>query len=488
MPTEEDKDTGPFPGDVTGKLKAKAAALGFTLAGILPAGPSETHGFYLEWLKAGYAGEMAYLHRHADLKRNPSALLPAAPLHSTPSLVALAHPYPAQELPPDAGNDGFQGRISRYARGTDYHKMVSGKLASLAEWLESETGTPVLSRGFVDSGPVMEREMAARAGLGWVGKNAMLIHWEQGSWLFLAELLVLLPLTPDRPRRPGKARTGRGNSSGNSIAAGNGSGNGSGNGTENSTENSTEIRTDAGSLAERLGLIESCGSCTACIDACPTGAIVAEKTVDSRLCISYLTIELKGPIPMSLREGMGDWVFGCDVCQEVCHWNQKTQQKKAAKEKTSQQKAPHPKTAKADAAAIQGNGESLRLDLAGLLGLDDDAFRQRFRETAIWRTKRRGLLRNAAIALGNLVGKGMAGGSEGTGSGEAFRSAREALGGAMGDPEPLVRGAAAWALGRFQGDETARETLSKALAGESHPQVREEITGALHKIEIARPG
>ena len=130
----------------------------------------------------------------------------------------------------------------------------------------------------------------------------------------------------------------------------------------------------------------------------------------------------------------------------------------------------------------------MRLDLAGLLGLDDDAFRQRFRETAIWRTKRRGLLRNAAIALGNLVGKGMAGGSEGTGSGEAFRSAREALGGAMGDPEPLVRGAAAWALGRFQGDETARETLSKALAGESHPQVREEITGALHKIEIARPG
>ena len=152
MPTEEDKDTGPFPRDVTGKLKAKAAALGFTLAGILPAGPSETHGFYLEWLEAGYAGEMTYLHRHADLKRNPSALLPGAALTSTPSLVALAYPYPAQEPPPDTGNDGFRGRISRYARGADYHQTVSSKLASLVEWLETETGTTVLTRGFVDSG------------------------------------------------------------------------------------------------------------------------------------------------------------------------------------------------------------------------------------------------------------------------------------------------------------------------------------------------
>ncbi len=453
MPTAENKNTGTFPGEVTGKLKAKAAELGFTLTGILPAGLSETHQFYLKWLEAGYAGEMAYLHRHADLKRNPSALLPSAPLPSTPSLVALAHPYPAQEHPPDAGNEGFRGRISRYARGTDYHKTVSSKLASLAEWLETETGTPVLSRGFVDSGPVLEREMAARAGLGWVGKNAMLIHWEQGSWLFLAELLVHLPLAPDRPRRHPKARAGAGNGTG------------------------------AGSLAERLGLKESCGTCTACIDACPTGAIVAEKTVDSRLCISYLTIELKGPIPISLRKGLGDWVFGCDVCQEVCPWNQKKPNQKTPTHETPNQKPP-----KADATAIRETGESLRLDLAGLLGLDDDAFRKRFRDTAIWRTKRRGLLRNAAIALGNLAGDGMAGGSEGTGSGEGFRSAREALAGAMRDPEPLVRGAAAWALGRFQGDETARGVLSNALAGESHPQVREEITGALREMEIARPG
>lgn len=456
MHTAENKEKGAGPGDLTEKLKAKAAELGFTLAGILPAGPSETHRFYLEWLEAGYAGEMAYLHRHADLKRNPSVLLPGAALTSTPSLVALAYPYPAQEPPPDTGNDGFRGRISRYARGTDYHKTVSSKLASLADWLETETGTTVLTRGFVDSGPVMEREMAARAGLGWVGKNAMLIHWEQGSWLFLAELLVDLPLAPDPPKNHGKTHGDTGN--------------------------------DAGSLAGQLGLRESCGSCTACIDACPTGAIVGEKTVDSRLCISYLTIELKGPIPMSLREGMGDWVFGCDVCQEVCPWNQKTPNQETPKQRMPNQKAP-----KADATARQGHGESLRLDLAGLLGLDDDAFRQRFRDTAIWRTKRRGLLRNAAIALGNLVGHGMTGNSEGTGSGEgtvsgvSFLSARDALAGAIRDPEPLVRGAAAWALGRFRGDETAHGVLNNALAGEAHSQVREEITGALREIEIPQP-
>ena len=480
MHTPDTKKTGTVPRGITEKLKAKAAELGFTLSGILPAGLSETHRFYLKWLEAGYAGEMAYLHRHASLKRNPSALLPSAPLNFTPSLVALAHPYPAQESPADAGNDGFRGRISRYARGTDYHKTISSKLASLAEWLETEIGTPVLSRGFVDSGPVLEREMAARAGLGWVGKNAMLIHWEQGSWLFLAELLVHLPLVPDRPRNPPKARSGAGNDA------------------ENSMGNSTP----PGSLAERLGLRESCGSCTACIDACPTGAIVAEKTVDSRLCISYLTIELKGPIPVSLRKGLGDWIFGCDVCQEVCPWNRMTPNQKTPNQKTPNQETQSQKAAtheapkpKADVAGLRGDGEALRLDLAGLLGLDDDAFRERFRDTAIWRTKRRGLLRNAAIALGNLVGDGMAGGfgegggiGAGGGPGEVFEPAREALAGAMGDPEPLVRGAAAWALGRFQGDETARTILSKTLAGESHPQVREEITSALREMEITRPG
>ena len=389
-----------------GKLKHKASQLGFALVGIVPVSPTRTHGFYQNWLGQGHAGKMGYLHRHAGFKRDPALLLPTAR-----SLIALAHPYPGT-LPPEIGGESLRGRVSRYALGQDYHDVLKTKLHRLAGWLGAESGGPLEYRAMVDSAPLMEREFAARAGLGWVGKNAMLIHWELGSWVFLAELLVDLELAADVPPRPRAAQ---------------------------------------GKPGDPLDLRESCGTCTACIEACPTGAIVANKTVDSRRCISYLTIELKGAIAAPLREPMGDWVFGCDICQEVCPWNRK---------------APP-----ARETAFEGATESSRPSLIALLALDEAAFRERYRGTPLGRPKRRGILRNAAIALGNLGAKETRPGMR--------ASARQALSGALMDPEPLVRGAAAWALGRLEGDEPARGVLMEALDRETEGEVREELRAAL---------
>ncbi|MCZ6748157.1 MAG: DUF1730 domain-containing protein [SAR324 cluster bacterium] len=408
---------------LTDQIKAEARRLGFERVGIVPAGPALTHGYYRDWLAEGYAGEMAYLHRHAVPKAHATGLLSSAR-----SVICLALNYrPPEPAGNAAAGAALRGRVSRYAWGGDYHDLLHERLERLAAFIETHAGGTVHRRGAVDSAPFMEREWAVRAGLGWVGKNAMLIDWELGSYLFLAELLTDLVLDYDEP--PAAPRSA---------------------GREPRRDRGAENGGGAPALAVAdLGLRESCGSCTACIDACPTEAIVADKTVDARRCISYLTIELKGPIPADLREGVGDWIFGCDVCQEVCPWNRHT-----------------PETREA---AFLGNSSRAVPALPELLALDESGFRERFRGTPIWRTRRRGLLRNTAIALGNAAP---------TATPASAVTAIGALATALGDAEPVVRGAAAWALGRYGGT-AAREALAGALATDTDPAVQAEAKLAL---------
>jgi len=432
-----EKAPSPAPGLPEQRLRDYGLSLGFSQVGIAAPGPSLTGGAYDAWLDAGYAGEMAYLHRHAPLKAHPAALLPEAA-----SLVLVALPYHSPEpAPPPPGEARLHGRVSRYAWGREYHTVMREKLAQVAAFLEREAGRPLRCRPFVDSAPVLEREWAARAGLGWVGRNANLIHPRLGSWFFLGGLLVDLPLTPDVPEPP--------------------------------RPESPPSRL-AGAVAHGpLHMRELCGTCTACLRACPTGAIVADRTVDARRCISYLTIELKGAVPAPLRPLLGDWVFGCDVCQTVCPWN-------------SGAEAPHTPTDANVLPAPPGAGPHSASErawprLAHWLGLDEAGFRRAFRETPLARPRRRGLLRNAALALGNQA-SGLA--QAAPEARAAFLSeAVPALRGALRDEEPLVRGAAAWALGRFSGGE-GRADLRAALAQESHPEVLSEIQAAL----AAAPG
>jgi epoxyqueuosine reductase len=309
-------------------------------------------------------------------------------LDGTRSLLMLALNY--RTLDPDQRIAG-QGRVARYAWGADYHDVIHHRLKQLAEWLRAQRPGAMV-RGVVDSAPLMERELAQLAGLGWIGKNTLLLHRELGSWFFLAALLTDVELDYD-----------------------------------------TKHETD------------HCGTCTACLDACPTGAFVAPYVLDSRRCISYLTIELRQLVPRDLRPGVGDWLFGCDVCQEVCPWNQRA-----------------PRT---DDSALTPILEHGAVDLAELFSLDEDAFRDRFRRTPLWRPKRRGLLRNAAIALGNQLEP----------------AALPALIRGLQDSEPVVRGASAWALGRFAAFNIAgaREALVAASEEEFDESVCEEINAAL---------
>ncbi|MBI4081891.1 MAG: DUF1730 domain-containing protein [Candidatus Lambdaproteobacteria bacterium] len=428
-------------------LKAEARRLGFAGCGIVAlgdpagagavapaqAGAAWSHPFYERWLAAGYAGAMAYLHRHAAPKRHPATLLPGAR-----SLIALTHPYGVPEPPRPAG--GLHGRVSRYAWGRDYHDVLAEKVEHLAAFLQARLGQPLRHAVAVDAKPLLEREYAARAGLGWVGKNACLIHWEQGSWLFLAELLVDAALAPDEPQaaRP-PARAARPPEAEAGAAHGD---------------------------PPRWALKESCGSCTACLDACPTGAIVAPKTVDARRCISYLTIELKGPIPEPLRPALGGWVFGCDICQDVCPWNHRASE-------VGQPVIREP--------AFQAAPERAFPALAELLALDEAGFRARFAGTPLLRPRRRGLLRNAAVALGNLTPP--AGAPD---PGGLRPPALAALRRALADPEPLLRGTAAWALGRI-GGRAARETLAARLPDETDATAAAELRRALAGLgEAAR--
>ena len=371
------------PSSLTHLLREKAKELGFDLVGAIPVSRSKTIDVYNSWLKKGYAGSMEYLERHAKLKEDPRQLLP-----ETMSLFALGFNYNTVEPSSQIQNPEI-GYISRYAWGDDYHQLLRSKLSKLENYLCSELNAGMLSRSFVDSGPILEREIAQRAGLGWIGKHSNLINWEKGSWYFLAELLVDVPLETNLPF----------------------------------------TRVD-------------CGTCTICIEACPTDAIIADRSVDARRCISYLTIELKGAIPLELRPKMGNLIFGCDICQEVCPWN------KEAPKSPESKLLPRP--------------ENVAPELTELMKLDQSAFSERFRNSPIKRTKRRGLLRNVAIALGNW----------------AHESAIPALSQGLQDSEPLIRSHAAWALGRISASQ-AKIKLKAAKKNEKVSTVLEEIEAAL---------
>jgi epoxyqueuosine reductase len=243
-------------------VKNEAAAAGFDLCGIAPAAAFPELTFLREWLARGYAGEMHYMHRTADRRADVRNVLPGAL-----SVISLGVVYNTDRPYSTENADPTRAALARYAWGDDYHVVIEQRLAALLERLRAIAGDGFDARAYVDTGPVQERVYAQHAGLGWIGKNTCLINAELGSWIFLAAVVTTLPLEPDPPA------------------------------------------------------LDHCGTCTLCIDACPTGAIVEPHVLDSTRCLSYLTIELKGPIPAAHRQAIGEHAYGCDICQEVCPWN-----------------------------------------------------------------------------------------------------------------------------------------------------------------------
>jgi epoxyqueuosine reductase len=343
----------PSAGSLEQRIKAQGYGLGFDLVGIASLGPAATAPEFHDWLARGYAGDMAYLERGAEKRRDTR--LPVAGVRSA-IVVAL-----------DYGGREPAGPVARYARGDDYHDVMDARLRQLHAQVNAWAGREVAGKPYVDTGPILERDLARRAGLGWFGKNTMLINPGIGSFFFLGALLLDLDLQPDAPFE-----------------------------------------------AER------CGSCTRCLDACPTDALLAPGVLDARRCISYLTIELRGAIPMDLREAMGSLVYGCDICQDVCPWNVKF-----ARE------LDEPAFASRSAFGA-GDARTLAREL---LAMSQEEFSTRFTGSPMKRAKLRGLKRNAAVVLGNI--------------GATEDAAVLEL--ALDDAEPLVREHAAWALARIVG-------------------------------------
>jgi len=362
----------------------EARQLGFDLMGIALPAPPTTLERYQTWLASGFHGEMAYLARPDAIAKRADLSLIQPGLRS---VVTVGANYHTVALPPDQRDDPSRGIFASYAWGDEYHELFASRLHRLAAFIQGLCEEPVAYRAYVDTGPVLERELAVRGGLGFVGKNTNLIHPEMGSWLLLGELLLAIELPATQP----------------SPAQG------------------------------------TCGGCTRCLDACPTGALVAPYVLDARRCISYLTIELKGVIPRDLRPLVGNRIFGCDICQEVCPWNRRFARPTLEP-------------------AFQPRPDALAPRLLDLLALDASDFRHRFRASPVKRAKRRGLLRNATVALGNW----------------GDHSTIAPLARALGDDESLIRGHAAWALGRIACSQS-QSALVQALTTETYPWVQEEI-------------
>ncbi|MHB8974802.1 MAG: tRNA epoxyqueuosine(34) reductase QueG [Pirellulaceae bacterium] len=376
------------PQELTAALKQSAREAGFELCGACPAVSPTGMTHLARWLADGRAGEMRYLADRLEAYRHPRSIL-----DGVRSLLMLGMSY--RTAWPTSGGAG-EGRVSRYAWSPeDYHDVIHRQLRQLCR-IARQLQPSVQVRGVVDTAPLLEREFGQLAGLGWVGKNTLLLNRQAGSWFFLAAILLDCELVYDEPF-----------------------------------------------------VADHCGSCTACLDACPTAAFPEPYVLDATRCISYLTIEVRGRIAPELRPSLGAWLFGCDLCQDVCPWNRK---------------------------AMSGDDSwSPRADLnpvslAPLFLLDDAAFRQRFRHTPLWRARRRGLLRNAAIVLGN----------------QPTPAAWPALVQGLRDPDAVVRGAAAWALGQFASAAAGR-VLTQRLADESAPEVCDEIRAALEFIGTTGP-
>lgn len=387
--------SSPDPHLIADSIKARARALGFALCGITTPDPPEHLPEYKSWLSDGLHAGMKYMEseRGQALRADPRALFPECQ-----SILVLAVNYFQGESPsPDP--ESLSGRVARYAWGRDYHDVLLRRLKELMSFVEVAAGRTVRHRLYTDSGPIMERELAQRAGLGWIGKNTMLINEDVGSWTLLAEVMMDLALPPDEPFH-----------------------------------------------------LDRCGSCTRCVDACPTKAILSDpRRVDSRQCISYLTIEHRGSLPSECRDALGDWVFGCDVCQQVCPWNERFAQPR--NDPDFEPRAPFPNP-----------------EMASLLGLSQSEFRSVFRESAAKRAKRSGLLRNAVVVLGNTT------------ENAAVVHLERAL---HTDPDAVVRGHAAWALSRCSADK-AQRVLCAALTSETDPLVVEEIEAALEAQGVVR--
>jgi epoxyqueuosine reductase len=342
------------PQDLTRAVKAQAVSLGFHKVAIAAAAPLERDRAALAaWLAGDRHATMAWMAKDPGKRSDPAAMLPGCR-----SVIALALNYGPGTA--ETAPAGGAARVARYAQGRDYHKVLGRMLKELAAWLSTASGA--VSRTFVDTGPVLERAWAERAGLGWIGKNANLLTRDLGSFVLLGEVLTCAALTPDAGPHE-----------------------------------------------------DFCGTCTACLDACPTQAIESPGVVNSNACISYWTIEHRGAIPETRRDGMGDWIFGCDVCQDVCPWN------------------------RSFARPPEGDPLGFRPDLSGLdaedvLGLDEAAFRARYSGTSLMRARWDGMRRNACIVLGN----------------KGDPSALPALRHALTDADPVLREHALWAIGRIE--------------------------------------
>ena len=370
---------------LSAQIKTAAQQLGFEWVGISAVKAPPHEQSFAQWLRDGFSGELDYMARTEALRRDPRELVPWAE-----SVISVGLNYftpPARPAP----SGETQGWISRYAWGDDYHDVMKRKLQSLLDSIEQLADAPVQGRAFVDSGPVLERDHAGVAGLGWIGKNTQLISPKKGSWFFLGELFVDCSLAYDRPIR------------------------------------------------------DRCGQCDLCLKACPTQAFVGPYVLDARRCISYLTIELKGSMPRHLRPLVGNHIFGCDICQEVCPYNVKAQ---------------------ATAESAFGPRPGLHApQLTPLLSLSAAEFRKKFHGSPILRAKRRGFLRNVAVALGNLKNP----------------AAVPALIGALDDEEALVRGHVAWALGEIGGS-AAIESLRRRREIEIDQAVLGEIDEAMNSL------
>jgi len=347
------RDATAGPESTTERVKALARETGFDLVGIAAPEPPPHLDFFADWVARGYAGEMAYLTGQVARRSDLRSAFPWAR-----SLVCVGVQYDTPN--PYSTEAPDRGWIARYAWGDDYHDVLAALLDRLAARIEEELGS-FRSRRYVDTGPIAEKSWAAAAGLGAYGKNTCLLHPEHGSWFFLGELVTDLALVADAPRA------------------------------------------------------DMCGTCTACLDACPTQAFPAPYVLDATRCISYLTIELRGAIPEKLRAPMGRHAFGCDICQDVCPWN-------------SRRRHHGP-------AAFDAREGLAAPDLDELAALDAEGFARRFRRSAVKRAKRRGLLRNVAVAIGN--------------SGDG--SKRPILERLLKDNDELVQEHARWALRRLSG-------------------------------------